>query len=89
MSATKTSVELELSLRKAVGYSYYKSNVSLIQRLYIKANSPEPLQNVEVKIESQPEFLLPFSKTIPQLPSGQHGRSGHFRPADTVPLFPV
>lgn len=69
MSATKTSVELELSLRKAVGYSYYKSNVSLIQRLYIKANSPEPLQNVEVKIESQPEFLLPFSKTIPQLPS--------------------
>ena len=69
MATSKQLVELDVALRKAVGYSYYKSNVSLIERLYLKNNSHEPLANVEVKLESQPEFLLPFSKLIPQLPA--------------------
>ena len=69
MATSKQLVELDVALRKAVGYSYYKSNVSLMERLYLKNNSHEPLANVEVKLESQPEFLLPFSKLIPQLPA--------------------
>ncbi len=66
---TKSVLEMELAVRKAVNYAYCKSNVPFVQRLYVKNNSIEPIDGVTVTIESQPEFLLPFVKTIEQLPA--------------------
>ena len=57
--AERKEVEITLECSSAVSYYQIQNDTSPIKRLYVKNTSGADIENLKVRISSQPDFLLP------------------------------
>ena len=57
--AERKEVEITLECGSAVSYYQIQNDTSPIKRLYVKNTSGADIENLYVRISSQPDFLLP------------------------------
>lgn len=55
----RKAVEITLECSPAVSYYQIQNDTSPVKRLYVKNTSGEDIENLEVRISSTPDFLLP------------------------------
>lgn len=65
----REQVRLESTVIPVINYVLYQNHIPLVQTLLIVNNSEKPLENVEIRIHSNPEVCLPYTKHIDYVPA--------------------
>lgn len=62
-------IRLNVQSFSSVNYALQQNGMNCIQSIVIENKKSEPIENVELKIESMPKFLAPFSHHIESIPA--------------------
>ena len=65
------TVRLTASVLPAINYAMQQNGAVAVQSVTIENMTGQTMENVELEITSAPEFLLPFTRRIEQLPAGK------------------
>lgn len=61
---TNEVVRLEATVVPMINYAMTQNNIKIIPDLYIKNNTENQIEDLEIKIEASPEFIIPYTHNI-------------------------
>ena len=70
MSDTSGGVRLSIEMTTVVNYALQQNRLPIIQELVIYNDAPEPLQNVYLRIWSEPEIVVALDQNINLISAG-------------------